>query len=1365
MHDEALPALPDGAPIPSSLDFHVVGIGASAGALPALQTFFEGMPADTGMAFVVVVHLSPTHVSSLPHLLQAKTAMPVVAVERPMRIEPDHVYVIAPNRLLTMSDDFLHVAELQPRERGLAIDRFFRTLAGAHRRRAVAIVLSGAGSDGALGLRAIREHAGVCIVQRPDDAEFDAMPRAAIASGCADWVLPASGMPARVAELARTSREIRLPQIADGAGPAGSPDATVDRLAEAALREILLLVRARTGHDFRRYRRATLLRRIERRLQVHGLPTLPAYLQLLQRDADEAHALLGDLLIGVTSFFRDPEAFEALMQQAIPQIFAQAGDEGVRAWVAGCSSGEEAYSIAILLCEHAATLANAPRIQVFATDIDEVAIEVARAGQYPTAIEADVTPARLLRFFERDETGPYRICKEVRETVMFASHNVLRDPPFSRLDLVCCRNLLIYLEREAHSTVFESFHFGLRPDGYLFLGSAESPDTTREMFKAVDKKHRIFRALAETRSPRPMPHLDAGSAPAAPLPVFEAPATPQSPAPRALHRRLAGQHLGATVLVDSDGTVLDVSDQAARFLCVAGGEPSKRLIDLVQPELRTELRITTLRALAEGTARSRSRRVERDGRCWLVRMTARVAEVDDGTRLLLVLFEEVEDEDRSSTDPRAATDPAVTQLEDELRYTRDQLQKTIEQSDASNEELKASNEELQAINEELRAASEELETSKEELQAINEELLTVNNELKIRIDERGKINDDLQNLISATDIATVFVDRSMTIKRFTPTATRLFNLIAADVGRSLLDIRHRLCYESLAADVAEAFQSLRVIEREVGSEDGYWYLVRIQPYRTSEDRIEGAVLSFVDITARRRAEEDVQRLTRSTRDFAIITTDVDGRVHTWNLGAERIFGYAADEIEGQSCSLLYVPQDVESGAPQEVMRVARTHGRAADERWLVRKDGSLIFCSGIVAPLHEDGTLRGYGKIMRDITRTKNVETERESLLERETAARTEAQSTSAMKDEFLAVMSHELKHPLNLIQLNAELLARLPEARDIPEVARAAATIRQSVLGQAQIIDDLLDLSRINTGKLRLQLREFDVCETVRTVVATMAGEAAGKRIALSLDVPDAPLPIEADPIRIEQIVWNLLSNALKFSSEEDRVEVRLVAEEHDFRLEVRDTGAGIEPGMLGRIFEMFVQTEPPSTRRQGGLGVGLAVVRHLVDAHGGSIDAHSAGLGKGSVFTVRLPLKARPPASPNASAARPSLTGKRVLVVDDDEASGEVLQHLLELEGADVVQANDAREALDALRAGHFHALVTDIAMPGLDGFQLLSQLRADPALRDLRVVALTGAGRAADARRSAEAGFDGHLTKPLQLDELLRVLHGAPEDSPRS
>ncbi|HEY0877492.1 MAG TPA: CheR family methyltransferase [Zeimonas sp.] len=1359
MRKEDAPAAGDGSTIPSSVDFLVVGLGASAGGLAPLQSFFERMPAEPDAAFVVVVHLSPTHLSSLPSLLQAKTSMPVVAVDRAMPIEKNRVYVIAPNRLLTMNDDFLQSSELPKQDRGLAIDRFFRSLAAAHGNRAVAIVLSSASSDGAIGVRAIREHGGLCIAQQPDDAEFDGMPRATIASGCADWVLPVAEIPARVGELVRTTREIRLPPIADDAEEPAILDPEAARLAEATLREILLLLRARTGHDFRRYKRATLLRRLERRLQVHGVPTLPAYLQLLQRDTDEAHSLLKDLLIGVTNFFRNPEAFDALMHEAIPKMFEQAGDVGVRAWVAGCSSGEEAYSVAMLLCEHASTLPYTPRIQVFATDIDEVAIEIARVGQYPAAIEADVPAARLRRFFDRNDGDHYRIRKEVREKVMFAPHNLLRDPPFSRLDLVCCRNLLIYLDREVHSSVLEGFHFALRPGGFLFLGSSESVDTAPDLFTIVDKKYRIFRSTAVARAQRPLPRFDATPVPARPLAALDAGAPPRQRSAGDLHRRLSAKY-AASILVDADGDVLDVSNEASRYLRVGVGELSRQLVNLVLPELRAELRAAVFHSLGEGRAvRSRSVRVERGGGSYRVGMTARpVDDNDSGARMLLVLFEEVEDEDQRAVADGSDENPVVAQLEEELRRTRDQLQTTIEQSDTSTEELKASNEELQAINEELRAATEELETSKEELQSINEELLTVNAELKTKIEEKGKINDDLQNLISATDIATVFVDRAMTVKRFTPSATRLFNLIPGDVGRSLLDIRHRLHYDSLASDAADAFQSLRVIEREVDSEDGRWYLARVMPYRTLEDRIDGAVLSFVDITVRRRAEEDVRRLAESTRDFAIITTDIEGRVNTWNVGAERVFGYSAAEMRGVSLSRVFPSSDVDRGVFDDEMRTAREEGRASDERWLVRKDGTPIFCSGILAPLYEGTELCGYGKIARDITVTKKAETDRETLLQRESAARAEAQSASEMKDEFLAVMSHELKNPLNLIQLNAELLARLPEARRIPAVARAAATIRQSVLGQAQIIDDLLDLSRINTGKLRLQLREFDVCDTLRGIVSAMSHEAAAKRIALTLEAPDEPLPIEADPIRVEQIAWNLLSNALKFSSGGDRVEVRVTGDDTGVSLEVRDTGIGIEADMLARIFELFVQVEPASTRRQGGLGVGLAVVRHLVDAHGGRIEAYSEGVGKGSVFTVWLPRRASTRPSPRLQPNGHPLSGKRVLVLDDDEASCEVLRHLLEIEGIDVVESTDPHAALAALRDGHFDALVTDIAMPDFDGYQLIAQLRTDPKLRDLAVIALTGAGRAADADRSADAGFDAHLTKPVQLDALLRALREA-------
>ncbi|HEX6704584.1 MAG TPA: CheR family methyltransferase, partial [Albitalea sp.] len=705
--------LPESELIPSTLKFPVVGIGASAGGLAPLLKFFEQMPTHSGMAFVVVVHLSPKHISNLPGLLQASTSMRVVSAEEPSGIEADTIYVIPPNKMLSMNDSYLRVTDLdRPRGRHVAIDLFFRTLAVVHRERAVAIVLSGTGADGAVGITRIKEEGGISLVQSPTEAEFDGMPRAALATGTIDWVLPVAEMPTKVVELWNNAKAIELPS-ADEEGVPGAPPRSphATKLAEEALRDILILLRARTGHDFRNYKRATVLRRLERRLQVHGLPNLPAYRAFLHAQPDEAQALLKDLLIGVTNFFRDTDAFEMLQREAIAPLFDldDRNPGGLRAWVAGCATGEEAYSVAMLLCEQAAQLAQPPKIHLFATDIDESAISHARLGTYPVSIETDVAPTRLRRFFDR-EANLYRIRKEVREKVMFAVHNLLHDPPFSKLDLISCRNLLIYLDRDVHAEILEMFHFALKPGGYLFLGSSESADTASQFFSVVDKKHRIFRANTVPRTARYMPSLPMGNSPGLAAQHLEVRPEKRTLTFADLHRRVAEQHAPPSVLIDADSNIVHLSAQAGRFLRHTAGSPSHNLMTLVLPELRLELRSAVFQALRSGkSVEARRVRVQRDDRDHYVNMIARPVhepELSSGP-LVMVLFDEVEDSMVPDLHPAdtEGRDPLLTQLEEELGRTKEQLQNTIEHSDTSTEELKASNEELQAINEELRSTT------------------------------------------------------------------------------------------------------------------------------------------------------------------------------------------------------------------------------------------------------------------------------------------------------------------------------------------------------------------------------------------------------------------------------------------------------------------------------------------------------------------------------------------------------------------------------------------------------------------------------------------------------------------------------------
>lgn len=1359
--------------LPSQLAFPVVGIGASAGGIEALIQIFEGLPSTTGAAFVLVLHLAPDHASHLAEVLQSRTGMRVQQVSAPMPIEANQVYIIAPNHNLTMVDGYLRVTpqEPGPKRSTANIDLFFRSLAEAHRERAVSVVLSGAGSDGSVGLTRVKELGGIAIAQEPEDAEYSSMPRSAISTGVVDFIVRASDIPQRLLDLWNASSHIRLPEALDENGGTPAEAAPQSESNERALREIMVILRTRTSHDFRHYKRATVLRRIERRLQVNGLTDLQQYRDYLHLHPEETPALLQDMLISVTNFFRDKEAFDALRAQVLPQLFENRTEgEVIRAWTPGCATGEEAYSLAMLLHEASAQTAEQVRFQVFATDIDERAVAIARNGLYPEPIVADVDPARIRQFFTK-EAAHLRVRKELRERVLFALHNVLSDPPFSRLDLICCRNLLIYVDRDAQADILRTFHFALRPGGYLFLGNSEAADSVSNLFSVVDKKARIYRANVAVRSDTPMPMAIAGMA-AARNPVSVLPA----PGKRKfsfgdLHQRLIEQHAPPSVLVSRESEIVHLSDRAGRFLQYVGGEPSHNIIAVVRPELRLELRTAIYQALQTNhSVEARRVLLERDGKHFFVNMTARpVHDVEANGDFVLVLFDEVEDSMSAAPtgQPGEERDPMIAQLERELQRTKEQLQATIEQSETSTEELKASNEELQAINEELRSATEELETSKEELQSINEELTTVNAELKSKVEETGKINDDLQNLITANDIGTVFVDRSMCIKRYTPRAIDVFSIIPSDIGRSLLDITHRLEYDKLADDAAEAFDSLRLIEREVRSNDGRWYLARFLPYRTTEDRIDGAVLSFIDITSRRAAEERLREgekrmniVAESTRDYAIITFDDQGRVTSWNTGAERIFGVGEADMLGQPAETLYTPEDRAAGVPKEELAQARMYGRIEEDRWHVRRDGSRFRSTGVLSRLDKGG-VSGFAKILRDLDELALTRIATRPASGSEVAG-TRAPGNESLegraerlRDEFLAVVSHELKHPLNLISASAELISRAPDARASDVIQRAAATIRRTVMGQAHIIDDLLDMSRLRTGKLSIAHAPLDWAEVVDRVCSAIEEEVARKQIVLERSLPDGPVMIDADLTRIEQIVWNLVSNAIKYTSAGGLINVSLTRTDGTAVLAVRDTGAGIDAQSLPHIFDMFRQGAAP-TARKGGLGIGLSLVRELVTIQGGTVRAESEGQGKGALFTVSFPVCANVLLNADATqtSARP-LQDTTILLVDDDSGTVETFKLLLEMEGARVSVATSAQDALRQLETMRPDLLLSDIGMPDMDGLEFIKAIRNNERLSTLTAFALSGYGRPDDIRRSMHAGFDAHLTKPVSLDALINAI----------
>ena len=1218
--------------------FPVVGIDASANDIDALKQLFDAMPAQSGAAYVVVLRAPSEPEHALAAALQPATAMPVVPVRQTMPIEPNRIYVIEPPLVCTIVEHELHAALVHGAEEWHhPIDVFFDSLATAYGERAIGVVLAGVSTDSALGFTRLKEFGGVTLAQNKASTRAEGTAWPPSVTSAIDFQLDVADIPQRMLALWANAKKIRLARVPaggdEGEGEGAGPSAGTGNV-ERTLREIMMILRNRTGHDFRHYKRATVLRRIERRLQVNGFSELQQYRDYLQTHAEETAALLQDMLISVTNFYRDKEAYEVLRDHVMPAIFEnRRQEEPVRVWVVGCATGEEAYTVAMLLQEASSAARDQIPFQVFATDISERAIATAREGLYPASIAADVDPNHLRQFFTRDGDR-FRVKKALRERVLFALHNVLSDPPFSRLDLVCCRNLLIYLDCEAQIDTLRTFHFALRPNAHLFLGSSETADSAGGLFSVADKKARVYRASIAVRSDTAVPATAPGALNARPTFMHLPPAGKRKFSFGELHQRVVEQHAPPSVLINRDSEIVHLSDRAGRFLQYAGGEPSHNILTVVRRELRLELRSAIYQALlADVSVESRRVRLDRDGRSYFVKMTARpVHDSDANADFVLILFDEVEDsvgevDEAVPDNPRA---PIIAQLERALQRTREQLQATIEHSETSTEELKASNEELQAINEELRSATEELETSKEELQAINEELTTVNAELKAKVEETGKINDDLQNLVMANDIGTIFVDRNLSIKRYTPRAADVFSIIATDIGRSLLDITHRLEYDKLADDAAEAFGSLRLIERELKSSDGRWYLARILPYRTTENRIDGAVLSFIDITSRRAAEERLR--------------------HVGQAGV--------DEAERR--------------------------------------------------------------------------------------------------RDEFLAVVSHELKHPLNLISASTELIGRSAEARANPTISRAADTIRRTVLGQAQIIDDLLDMSRLRTGKLSITRRPVDLKEVVQRISHTMQDEAERKDIDFRVSVPDGPVSIHADLTRIEQVVWNLVSNALKFTDGDGKIAVQLSSDDQYAVLSVTDNGVGIDGAALPNIFEMFEQGRSSASSVRGGLGIGLSLVKDLVAVHGGKVDAHSDGIGHGATFTVKLP-RVVDAVKHDGSGTSPTtfLRGEHVLLVDDDHDTVETFRLLLEMEGAAVTVATSGEDALDLLHKQRPSLILSDLGMPGMSGLAFIEAVRLRPDMQSVKAIALSGFGRPSDIDEATQAGFDAHLTKPVMLDALLSAI----------
>lgn len=1482
-------------------NFHIVGLGASAGGLEPLEEFFDAMPPDTGMAFVVVQHLSPDFKSHMEELLARHTRMAIHRVEHEMRVEPNSIYLIPPRTEMVIDQGKLLLSDADE-ERAFAhpIDQFFRSLGSDIGPRAIGVVLSGTGSDGSRGIRSIHDAGGLVIAQ-DETAKFEGMPMNAQSTGAVDLVLSPAAIAETLTRYVRKglSREqiVKQEQFASRAGG-------MDRVFQ--------LLNQQHGLDFSHYKASTVGRRIQRRLELKKIDSLDDYIAQLEIDAAELNDLYKDLLIGVTKFFRDPPAFEILEKSVIPNLFAQAGNQRpIRVWVAGCASGEEAYSLAILLDEEKQRRHSQLEVKIFATDAHHISLHMAANGVYAEDSLSELSQQRRAKYFRKQRDG-YHVTRDLRRYIVFAPHNVIRDAPFTQMDLVSCRNLLIYLQPRAQKKALSMFHFALRMGGTLLLGPSETPGEIHDEFEVVDKRWRIYtkrrdvRLPIETRLPLESPARTLLRA--SPAPPATSSRVDQSLL--SIYDQLLQRHMPPSVLVNESFEILHIFGDAHQYLRLRSGRPSNNLLEIIDEHLKTPVAGALQHAMRkQDVVRYTGVRIPRDGREENLRLTVEpLRDPSTLTTNLHVKFEAAEPAapqavSETLVDVNDLTEKRVVALESELRYTQENLQATVE-------EMETANEELQASNEELVASNEELQSTNEELHSVNEELYTVNAEHQRRVEELAQANEDMDNLLATTRVGVIFLDDEFYIRRFTPEIARVFHLVEHDIGRSIEGFARNIRGTSLMDDLREVRASENQKEANVTDRDSTPFLLRIVPYRRG-DGVSGIVLTLIDVASLKQAETEArenaewmqtildtttegiygvdmdgnctfcndaalrllgyekenevlgknmhdlvhhshpdnssipiedcriyhasrsettthvddevfwradgtsvpveywsrplfrggrregavvtfqdisERLRMRTRleqmgkvfdasHDSIIFSDLEGTITSWNRGSIRLYGYSSDEAIGEQMHELL-------GTRHPIPWHEIRQSLLETDQWIGvleqrTKAGDEITVSTRYQLLRMNGDEPYAVKISRDITELRETQQE----LER---AHQEAQQASEAKSAFLANMSHELRSPMTAVLGFAEMLNS--ESHD-SKVRELAGTIQRNGNYLLRLLNDILDLSKIEAGKMTIDEELIDIREVIEDVRTLMNVRATAEGVPLHFEwISKVPAKITADEVRVRQILVNLIGNALKFTDEgEVRVSIgmsdrrrtphrRNVDEPNPsaerlptMEITVSDTGVGMSEDQIAQLFHPFTQASGDTARRFGGTGLGLSISRRLAEAMGGEISVQSE-LGKGSRFRLTLPVSdqqcnsmvsGQDHQSGSLQAPRsrelPRIEA-RVLVADDRRDIWRVTKYFLEKCGAEVTVAEDGRQAVDAAcaardEANPFALIIMDMQMPVMNGREAVAELRRRGF--DCPIIALTADAMDGEREECLKVGCNGYFPKPVDAVPLMEMV----------